>query len=146
MTSGQAEKLVDTIRRWVEERDDLRALALVGSWARGNPKSSSDLDLIIVANSPEAYHVPSKWLRSIHFAKAAFEIRRYETCAYGSVWSCHIYSEPEAEVELTFAAPAWACIDPIDPGTRSVVADAFRAIVDKDGTLSRLLTAVHAHR
>lgn len=144
VTSEQAEILVDSVRRWVEERDDLRALALVGSWARGNPKSDSDLDLIIVANSPQAYRVPTKWLRGIHFAKAALKIRRYETCVYGNVWSSHIYLEPEAEVELTFAAPAWACTNPIDPGTRSIVADAFRTIVDKDGTLSRLRTAVHA--
>jgi len=144
MTPKQAGALVETLRCWVQERDDLRALALVGSWARDSAKPSSDLDLVIVANDPEAYRFPSTWLCSIAFAETAFEVDRYEICAYGNVWSCHIYSKSEAEVELTFAAPVWAKIDPMDPGTRVVVADAFRAIVDKDGVLGRLVAAVCA--
>jgi len=144
MTPREAEIIIDTVRCWVEERDDLRALALAGSWARGNPKPSSDLDLLIVAQYPEAYRLPDHWLCDIPFAKAEFEIDRYATCRYGSVWSCHIILKPEAEVELTFAPPAWAQINPMDPGTRLVVADALRAIVDKDEALRRLFAAAHA--
>jgi len=142
MTPIEAELIVDAIRCWVQERDDLRALALAGSWARGNPDPVSDLDLIIVAEDPETYRHPDNWLRSISFAKAAFEVARYEIRSYGSVWSCHVLLRPAAEVELTFAAPAWAQVNPLDPGTRFVVADGFRAIVDKDEALSRLVAAV----
>jgi predicted nucleotidyltransferase len=145
VTPQQAGALIDAVRVWLEGRNDLRALALVGSWARGNPEPGSDLDLIIVANDPEKLHVPDVWLRDIPFATAAFEIDRYVTRRYGNVWSCHVHLEPNAQVELTFAAPAWANIDPPDPGTTFIVADAFRIIVDKDGALQRLCAAVQAN-
>jgi hypothetical protein len=138
VTPQQAGGLVDAVRIWLEGRNDLRAFALVGSWARGNPKPSSDLDLIIIASDPEKYRRPGTWLCDIQFATAAFEIDHYTTGKYGDVWSCHVYLKPDAEVELTFASPGWANADPPDPGTKFVVADAFRIIVDKDGVLERL--------
>lgn len=45
-------------------------------------------------------------------------------------------------MELTFAAPSWADTSPIDPRTYRVVSDAFRIVVDKDGRLDALLSAV----
>jgi hypothetical protein len=84
-------------------------------------------------------------LCDVSFATAGFEIDRYATCMYGFVWSCRVYLQPDAEVELTFAAPAWANINPLDRGTKFVVADALRIIVDKDGALQRLLTVVQAN-
>ena len=68
---------------------------------QGNPRPSSDLDLIIVACDPEKYRRPGTWLRDIPFATAAFEIDRSATRAYGDVWSCYVHLEPDAEVELT---------------------------------------------
>jgi predicted nucleotidyltransferase len=144
VTRQQADALIDAVRVWLEGRSDLRALALAGSWARGNPKPTSDLDLIIVASDPEKYRFPDEWLRDIPFATATFEIDRYATCTYGEVWSCRVFLRPDSEVELTFAAPGWADIDPLDPGTKFVVADAFRIIIDKDGALQRVFAVVQA--
>jgi hypothetical protein len=144
VTPQQADLLVDAVRVWLEGRNDLRALAVAGSWARGNPKPSSDLDLIIVASDPEKYQFPDGWLCDVPFAIAGFKIDHYATCMYGIVWSCRVSLQPDAEVELTFAASAWANINPLDPGTKFVVADAFRIIVDKDGALQRLFTVVQA--
>lgn len=136
--------LVDAIRSWVKARDDLRALALAGSWATGNARPGSDVDLLIVASEPDDYRRPREWLNDIGFSEAGFEIERYETAIYGAVWSCHTFLKPGAEVELTFAAPAWTSTSPIDDGTRSVVADGFQVIVDKDGALARLAAAIQA--
>jgi hypothetical protein len=49
---------------------------------------------------------------------------------------------PAAKVELTFAKCSWARTDPVDPGTQTVVKDAFEIIFDKDGTLARVVNAV----
>jgi uncharacterized protein len=144
VTRQQADALIDAVRVWLEGRNDLRALALAGSWARGNPKPSSDLDLIIVASDPEKFRCPGEWLREIAFPIAGFEIERHATSTYGRVFSCRVHLQPDAQVELTFAAPAWADIDSLDPGTKFVVADAFRIIVDKDGALRRLFAVIEA--
>jgi hypothetical protein len=65
----------------------------------------------------------------------------HNTARYGAVWSTHIELEPEAELELTLAEENWASVHPIDPGTRHVVMDAFKILIDKDGALERLRNA-----
>ena len=70
-----------------------------------------------------------------------FQISSVTEATYGVVWSCHVSLEPKAELELTFAALDWACINPIETGTRNVILGGFRTIVDKDGHLRRLVEA-----
>ena len=145
VTPRQVEALIAAVRFWVEGEDDLRALALAGSWARGDARPNSDVDLLIVANEPAARRCPEEWLPDISFAAAGFEIDDCEARTYGDVWSCHVSLHSDGEVELTFAPPAWASASSLDPGTTFVVRDAFRVIVDKDGALQRLIAAVRAH-
>lgn len=64
-----------------------------------------------------------------------------KTWKYGVVWSAHIALEPEADLELTLADENWASLHPMDPGTRGVVMDAFKILIDKDGALERLRNA-----
>ena len=45
------------------------------------------------------------------------------------------------EVELGVAPPSWAATDPVDEGTRRVVADGVSVIYDPEGLLSGLLDA-----
>jgi hypothetical protein len=45
-------------------------------------------------------------------------------------------------IELTIAERSWARTEPIDPGTRGIVKDAFRVIVDKDRLLAALIDAM----
>jgi hypothetical protein len=49
---------------------------------------------------------------------------------------------PAGKVELTFAQCSWARSDRVDIGTRSVVKDAFRIVLDKDGILANLVKSV----
>lgn len=50
------------------------------------------------------------------------------------------------EVELTLAPLSWADTNPIDDGSRRVVADGLVAVIDKDGLLRAIGDAVHADR
>ena len=45
--------LVD-VERWAAEHDDVKAVALVGSYARGAERMASDLDLMILADDANA--------------------------------------------------------------------------------------------
>ena len=46
------------------------------------------------------------------------------------------------EVELDVGTPAWASVDPVDPGTRKVVSDGMRVLHDPDGLPAGLVEAV----
>ena len=144
MNSFQANSIIDAVMDWAIERADVRAMACVGSWARGDPRDASDIDLLLLTDRTEEYRRRRKWLSEIDFGKAGFRVQSNESAVYGAVWSRHVHLLPMAEVELTFANCSWARTDPIDCGTRGVVEDALRIAFDKDGALARLVSVVMA--
>jgi uncharacterized protein len=146
MNNASAEAVIEAVAAWVRARDDVRALALVGSWARGNPRPASDVDLLVLSDCAEGYRTGRERMSEIDFARAGYSIKSSNNVSYGAVWSRHIHLHPAGEVELTFAVCAWASVAPIDQGTRAIVSDAFRIIVDKDGSLARLVGAVTASK
>jgi uncharacterized protein len=142
MRIAEADALMRVVAGWAKRRDDIRAMALVGSWARGHPRRASDLDLLLLSERPADYRRRRKWLREIDFRAAGSRPRSSEGAAYGAAWSLHVHLRPVAEVELTFAGCAWANTTPIDDGTRSVVTDGLRIVLDRDGMLAKLVDAV----
>ena len=141
MNATEVHRLVACVQALATERDDFRAVAICGSWARGDPGPASDLDVLIIAKDPKSLHCNQEWMKDLQFDDAGFRYVGHETATYGAVWSAHIDLEPHAALELTFAERCWASIDPIDPGTREVVTDAFQILVDKDSVLQRLRDA-----
>ena len=141
MNTAETNGLIAVIQTLVRDRDDLRAMAVCGSWARGNPRPDSDLDVLIIAQDPGSLRRHQEWMRELRFSDAGFRYLAHHSAQYGAVWSAHIKLEPEAELELTFAAESWASVRLIDPGTRRVVTDAFKILIDKDGALRSLSDA-----
>jgi hypothetical protein len=139
MDSAQACDLLAMVRQMVEARDDLRALAICGSWARGCPRADSDLDLLILARKPGEWRTDLDWLRHLPFEHAGFRIHEVETATYGAAWSAHIRLGFNIELEITFAETAWASDAPLDSGTLRVVTDGIVVEVDKDRLLAKLL-------
>jgi hypothetical protein len=142
MKSAEADAVINTVTHWATKCDDIRAMALLGSWARGNPRQTSDVDLLFLTDQTKKYRHRRKWLSEIACRTAGYTVQSSDCAAYGDVWSLHVHLLPTAEVELTFANCSWAKTDPIDSGTRRVVKDAFRIIFDKDGILAKLADAV----
>ncbi len=142
MNKAEAQAIIDAVTVWAIERDDIRAMALAGSWARGNPRQTSDIDLLFLTDRAEEYRRRRKWLTEIDFKNAGYRVQSSESAVYGVVWSRHLYLLPPADVELSFATCPWAKTRPIDSGTRSVVEDAFQIILDKDGILAKLVDAL----
>jgi uncharacterized protein len=144
MEITEASALVSAVTSWAIRRGDIRAMALVGSWARGDPNQISDIDLLLLSDRIHEYRRHQEWLTEIDFAGAGYRLNSSESASYGVVWSRHVHLLPAAEVELAFAACSWAQTEPVDDGTRGVVKDAFRIIFDKDEMLSKLVAAVCA--
>ena len=117
-------------------------MALVGSWARGNARATSDVDIILPTDQRDDYRHRQNWTSEIDFRAAGYRVLSSDSADYGAVWSRHIHFVPRAEVEVTFARCSWARTNPIDDGTRRIVVDAFRIIFDKDKSLARLVEAV----
>jgi len=142
MKAADTKAIVGMVADWAVDREDVRAMALVGSWARGNPHQGSDIDLLLLSDLAIEYRLHREWLTEIFREGAVFRILSTEDAGYGVVWSRHITLTPAGKAELAFARCSWAETTPVEPGTRSVVRDAFEIIFDKDGRLARLVDAV----
>jgi len=132
----QVESLLERIATWAASREDVRAVALVGSWARGTAVPDSDVDLIVLADDPGGCADDPSWLDALGVAGP---VRVGE---WGPLSERRGVTPEGVEVEVCFGPPAWAATDPVDPGTARVVADGLRVVHDPGEHLAALLAAV----
>jgi len=138
MTAQTVETLLERIPVWAEARPDVRAIALVGSWAREVARPDSDLDLMLLVNEPELFERETAWLEEISVSKP----KRWQDKDYGAAWSRRVFLEDGSELEFTFSTPAWALTAPVDPGTFRVIKDGCRILYDPEGILEQLINHV----
>jgi Nucleotidyltransferase domain len=58
------ERLLERAVAWARRQPDIRGLALVGSWARGNARADSDVDLVVLTTG--THGVVREGLRILH--------------------------------------------------------------------------------
>jgi predicted nucleotidyltransferase len=128
-------KLIQTIdfiedfMRWATKRRDIRAVALVGSYAREEMEKDSDVDLVIITESPEKYLTNSEWTRV--FGKPI--TKNIEK--YGKLTSLRVWYESGLEIEYGFTTRDWIQT-PLDEGTKEVIDDGLRVLFEKEKLLS----------
>ena len=136
------DQVVESARVWASAQTAIRALALVGSYARGEAAMSSDIDLVVLADDVEAYVAGTDWIRPA----AGQNGRVVRSQGWGPLSERRVELASGFLVEYGFALTSWASVDPVDDGTAMVVADGFRILYDPEGMLDRLATAVERLR
>ena len=127
---------IEDFMRWSKKRKDIRAVALVGSYAREAATESSDVDLVIIAEKPDEYVENTEWIRVFGRAIA----QKVEN--YGKLTSLRVWYESGLEVEYGFTTREWAKI-PLDKGTKQVIDDGMRVLFEKEVLLSPHETPTH---
>jgi hypothetical protein len=97
MNTAHANAIVRMVADWAADREDIRAMALIGSWARGDPQQGSDIDLLLLSDRGVDYRLRWEWLPEIPFEGAGYRILSSEDANYGVVWSRHIVLVPEGK-------------------------------------------------
>jgi predicted nucleotidyltransferase len=131
-----AESLIEDVQKWAELRDDIRALAVVGSHARGEARSDSDIDLVVVCAEPARYLRDTNWLSTFD------EVARFSFEDWGQVQSVRVLYRNGPEVEFGITGTVWMAIPP-DEGTAAVLRNGSWILLDRDGQLGRLQRIVH---
>jgi hypothetical protein len=144
--AGDAAAIVPLITAWLRARPDVRAVALVGSVARGTARPDSDIDFVVLVDDPQAYRQDTGWVQQIPWGAIGHAVHTHADQDYGIVWSRHITLAAGPEVEMGFSTPAWAINAPSDPGTYAVVTNGCLALYDPAGLLARMLAAIEAGR
>jgi len=120
---------IEDFMRWSRRRKDIRAVALVGSYARETATESSDIDLVIIAEEPKEYFEKTGWIRV--FGKVIAQ----KVEAYGKLTSLRVWYESGLEIEYGFTTREWVN-SPLDAGTKRVVDDGMRLLFEKEMLLS----------
>lgn len=97
---------------------------LVGSFARGDYKPTSDIDLIIVCDQSSQYLSSSGFF---HQFGIVMEMS-YED--YGACKSIRVFYEDGPEIEFGFVKPSWIKT-PLDAGTKAVLLDGYVILFDR---------------
>lgn len=128
---------IEDFMRWSRRRRDIRAVALVGSYARLQANPTSDVDLVIITVDPQKYLAQADWLRNFGTVIAS----RVED--YGKLTSLRAWYESGLEIEYGFTTREWISA-PLDAGTKRVIADGMRVLFEKEVLLSPYETRTEA--
>jgi predicted nucleotidyltransferase len=126
--------LLERLRTWVEPRDDVRALMVVGSVARGEARPDSDVDVVLLTTHPARY------LDNLGWSSDLGAVQRVELEYYGAVTSIRAEYRDGLEAEFAIAASDWAATA-VDPGTEAVAPGGIAVLLDRDGDATALASA-----
>jgi predicted nucleotidyltransferase len=114
----------------------IRAIGIVGSWARAHARPDSDLDIIVLADEAVSRAIAADWLRQLGVITFMREQR------WGVVTEYRGRLSSGLEIELGVGPLCWADTGPIDAGTLRVARDGLRILFDPDDRLAGLKRAV----
>lgn len=112
------------IKKWAKKEELIESIIVVGSYARGTYKVTSDIDLIIITSDKE------KMLKNQTFVDLFGEIKKSQIEYYGACTSIRVWYKDGKEVEFGIVNPTWI-EKPLDNGTNKVLSDGFKVIIDK---------------
>ena len=144
--------ILEKVANWAEIRSEILALALVGSYARGEATTDSDIDLMVITHFPEFFRQNHDWMHQINWESINYKILTFNDAQYGAVWSRHIYLTNlsnqfnNIKLEISFGLPAWASINPIDSGTFNVVSRGCKILYDSQGILTNLMSKIDLYK
>ena len=120
--------LLAELTAWAAGRDQVRAVVLVGSYARGTAAPDSDVDLVVLSEAPDALTNDVAWTAEFGI------VQRTVKETWGRVTSIRAWYATGLEVEFGVTTPDWA--HAADEGTRRVIDGGVRVLWDPDGAFS----------
>ena len=118
------EKFLKDIKQWAENEEQVESIIVVGSYARGTYKKTSDIDLVIITSNKK------EMLKNQNFIKVFGDVNKSQIEYYGACTSIRVWYKDGKEVEFGIVNPTWI-EKPLDNGTNKVLSDGFKVIIDK---------------
>jgi predicted nucleotidyltransferase len=133
---AQYQAFIQALVRWAADQPDLKAVVLVGSYARQSARADSDIDLVLLVTDP------AKYLKDVHWAARFGSIARFQVEDYVKVTSLRVWYADGPEVEFGLTTPDWVA-RPLDEGTRRVLADGMQTLFDRNDLFANLDQELH---
>ena len=119
--------LFHEFKEWSEYQNDIKGVAVVGSYARGEYNSKSDIDIVIISTNKEF---------TLSIIQSDFHYSGIKSCSleeWGILTSLRVFYDNGLEVEYGVVTDQWV-IEPLDEGTKNVVNNGFKILTEKENT------------
>ena len=100
MQLSKLEQILGQIIKWTSNNKNFLALALVGSYAKGDFNAKSDIDLMFLTQNYLSFKENNQWVNEIDWKNIDLSIRSWRDETYGVVWSGHIYFTNTPKIEF----------------------------------------------
>ncbi len=121
--------------QWAHANNDIRGVAIVGSYARQAQHAESDVDVTLLTGAVERYAEDTQWLKTLFPDATNLRVEHW-----GPVIALRFWLQ-DLEIEFNLTPLHWSNV-PVDPGTANVVNGGLTIVKDTDGVLQRLVDAV----
>ncbi|MFP5115950.1 nucleotidyltransferase domain-containing protein [Bacillaceae bacterium C204] len=121
----KADLLLENFKEWSEQQKNIKGVAVVGSFARGDFHSNSDVDLTIISTNKD---------HTLEIIKNEFNFGNIESSTleeWGILTSLRIFYGYGLEVEFGVVTDQWVK-EPLDEGTKNVVINGFKIVTEKE--------------
>mgnify|MGYP001780637230 CR=1 FL=1 len=115
---------INMLKEFSMNTPHIESVIVVGSYARGTNKETSDLDFCIITTNK------NKMIDNPDFVKMFGTFEKMQTEHYGACTSIRVWYKDGLEVEFGIVEPSWISV-PLDSGTHKVLSDGYKVIVDK---------------
>ncbi len=143
MDQEKLDQILNLVVEFAHSRDDVLAVGLCGSWARGDAGLESDIDLSIIVEDKMKFK-STGWVEEFPFFKIQDSLKSFRDEIYRVTWSRHAILGSGIEIEFGFAHTSWTDIDNLDEGTKKVVSDGYKIIYDPKQILVKLVENVNS--
>ena len=130
----EVDRIVAAVHAWAVTDEQVHAVAVVGSYACGRPRMSSDLDLVIVASAPKRL-LPDIDCVSAAVGVHAAPVRERD---WGRLRERRFRTPTGLDIDLGIVALSWLGT-PVDPGTARVLRDGCQIVFDPEGVTAETL-------
>ncbi len=96
-----AKDRVETVKNWLKKHDDIDLALLIGSYARGEEREDSDVDLIFVVEDPEHWITETNWVK--HFGP----VMSITSEVFEEIQALRVYYKDDVEMEFGFTTKEW---------------------------------------
>lgn len=117
-------EFINKLKEFAINDSHIESIIIVGSYARGTNKETSDLDLCMIVTNK------NKMIENSDFTKVFGEVDRKQIEYYGACTSIRVWYKNGLEVEFGIVEPSWVSV-PLDNGTYKVLCDGYKVIIDK---------------